>query len=155
MPVEIERKFLVLDQSYQINATRSLFRQGYLSLDPARTLRIRLAEQRGFLTIKGSASGLTRPEYEYEIPACEATELLEKLCLKPLIEKYRYRLAYQGFFWEIDEFFGENQGLVVAEIEIEKEDTPFTKPPWLGEEVTHDPKYFNSNLIKNPYCNWR
>jgi len=155
MPLEIERKFLVIDQSYQKNALREIFRQGYLSLEPARIVRVRLTKQAGYLTIKSTTSSLTRLEYEYQIPTTEATELLNKLCLQPLIEKYRYHLEYQRFTWEIDEFLGENAGLVIAEIELADETAIFPHPPWLGEEVSTDPRYFNSNLIKNPYSKWK
>jgi CYTH domain-containing protein len=108
---------------------------------------------KAYLTIKGMAVGATRPEFEYEIPYQDAKELLN-LCEMPLIEKDRYRLEEGGVVWEIDEFLGENRGLIVAEVELESEDQPFTKPDWVGEEVTGDPRYFNSNLIKKPYTKW-
>jgi CYTH domain-containing protein len=95
-----------------------------------------------------------RVEYEYEIPGADAEAMLDDLCEKPLIEKMRYKIEFQGLVWEVDEFFGENQGLLIAEVELESEDQPFTKPEWVGEEVTGDPKYFNANLIHHPYSNW-
>jgi adenylate cyclase len=107
-----------------------------------------------YLTIKGASTGITRAEYEYEIPVADATELLDQLCQQPLIEKHRYTLTYEGMTWEVDEFFGENQGLIVAEIELERPDQPFAQPPWLGEEVTADPRYFNAALSQQPYTRW-
>ena len=109
---------------------------------------------RAFLTVKGITTGATRAEYEYEIPAADADAMLNDLCENPLVEKSRYKIDFDGFVWEVDEFFGENQGLIVAEIELESEDQKFEIPGWIGEEVTGDPKYFNSNLINNPYLKW-
>jgi CYTH domain-containing protein len=152
MGTEIERKFKVKkgDWGDQKAAT---YRQGYLSTVKERTVRVRTVEDKGYLTIKGIASGASRMEFEYEIPRQDADALLE-ICEKPLIEKNRYKVEHGGFIWEVDEFFGENQGLIVAEIELESEDQTFSKPDWVGEEVTGDPRYFNSNLIKNPYTTW-
>jgi len=106
------------------------------------------------LTIKGLTTGATRSEYEYEIPVVHANQMLDNLCEKPPIEKNRFKVPFQGHTWEIDQFLGLNQGLVVAEIELQREDEKFTHPDWLGEEVTDDPRYFNSNLVANPYTNW-
>jgi len=154
MGTEIERKFLIKDDSWRSLATGTKYRQGYLNSTKERVVRVRTIDDKGFLTIKGITTGATRVEYEYEIPDAEATAMLDDLCEKPLIEKNRYKIALGGFTWEVDEFFGENQGLIVAEVELETEDQPFEKPVWIGEEVTGDPKYFNSNLIQNPYLKW-
>ena len=154
MGMEIERKFLVQDNSWRILASGTQYRQGYLNSAKERTVRVRTIDDKGFLTIKGITTGASRIEYEYEIPAADADAILTDLCEKPLIEKSRYKIDYEGFVWEVDEFFGENQGLIVAEVELESEDQKFEKPEWIGDEVTGDPKYFNSNLINNPYLKW-
>jgi CYTH domain-containing protein len=114
---------------------------------------VRTVNDKGYLTIKGIAVGASRPEFEYEIPYQDALELLD-ICEKPLIEKIRYRVEEGGLVWEIDEFFGENQGLIIAELELQSEDQEFKKPDWVGDEVTGDPRYYNVNLIKNPYTKW-
>jgi len=117
-------------------------------------VRVRTIDDKGFLTIKGVTVGAARAEYEYEIPAREADEMLTNLCEKPLIEKNRYKIKAGEVTWEVDEFFGDNEGLVVAEVELATEDQTFEKPAWVGAEVTGDPRYFNSNLTKNPFKNW-
>ena len=154
MPVEIERKFLIVEDSWRGLGDGTAYRQGYLSTVKERTVRVRTIDDKGYLTIKGITIGATRAEYEYEIPAVEANEMLDTLCEQPIIEKKRYKIPSDGFTWEIDEFDGVNQGLIVAEIEIEDENQEFSKPDWIGEEVTGDPRYFNSNLIANPYTTW-
>ena len=154
MGTEIERKFLVKENSWRSLAAGTKYRQGYLNSAKERTVRVRTIDDKGFLTIKGITTGARRTEYEYEIPVADADKLLDDLCEKPLIEKNRYKIDFEGFVWEVDEFFGENQGLIVAEVELESEDQAFGKPGWIGEEVTGDPKYFNSNLINNPYLKW-
>ena len=154
MPQEIERKFLVCDESWRESATGTFYRQGYLSRDRERMVRVRVAGARAFLTIKGYTTAITRPEYEYEIPLAEANEMLDDLCERPLIEKMRYRLEVDGMTWELDHFHGENEGLVVAEIELTAEDQPFSRPPWLGREVTGETRYLNSNLVKRPFSSW-
>ena len=154
MGTEIERKFLVTENSWRSLAAGVKYRQGYLNSAKERTVRVRTIDDKGFLTIKGITTGARRAEYEYEIPGGDAEALLDDLCEKPLIEKNRYKIDFEGFVWEVDEFFGENQGLIVAEVELESEDQAFEKPGWIGEEVTGDPKYFNSNLINNPYLKW-
>lgn len=152
MAKEIERKFLVKEGAWrQEKGTK--YRQGYLNSAKERIVRVRTINDKGCLTIKGITVGASRMEFEYEIPRKDADVLLD-ICEKPLIEKIRYRVNEGGFIWEIDEFFGENQGLIVAEVELESEDQNFPKPHWVGEEVTGDPRYFNSNLIKNPYTKW-
>lgn len=154
MPKEIERKFLVSNNTYKMSLSGMLYKQGYLSTDIERTVRVRICGNKAFLTIKGTIVGATRAEYEYEIPVKDAEEMLDKLCHRPIIEKHRYRYEYKGFVWEIDEFFGENRGLILAEVELEGEDQVFEKPEWIGKEVTDDFRYCNSSLVENPYKNW-
>ncbi len=152
MGIEIERKFLVSGTGWKQGDGRRLS-QGYLSHGNDVIVRIRVDDSRGFLTVKGPTQGIRRSEFEYEIPLSEALEMLQ-LCQPPLIEKRRYEIKYAGQKWEVDEFFGENAGLVVAEIELPTEDTPFTRPTWLGVEVSDDPRYRNSNLVRLPYNRW-
>ncbi len=152
MATEIERKFLVRGDDWRTDQGVR-FIQGYLNRDKERTVRLRIAGTQAFLTIKGINTGATCSEYEYEIPLIDAEELW-KICDGPLIEKTRYKVAYGGMIWEVDEFHGDNEGLVVAEVELQKEDQYFERPGWLGQEVTSDARYFNSNLCANPYCNW-
>ncbi len=154
MGTEIEKKFLLAGDGWQQLARGIAYRQGYLCSQKERTVRVRTIEDKGFLTVKGVSVGATRLEYEYEIPVEDANDLLDELCEKPIIEKKRYKIEYRGFVWEVDEFFGENRGLVVAEIELEREDQQFDKPDWIGNEVTDDQRYFNSNLFKTPYTSW-
>ena len=137
------------------NAESTAYRQGYLSTSKQRTVRVRVAGDKAYLTIKGTTQGATRREFEYAIPVPDATTMLDDLCEKPLIEKRRYRVTHGAMNWEIDEFFGDNQGLVLAELELESEDQTFDKPAWLGEEVTSDPRYYNANLVQQPYATWR
>lgn len=156
MAQEIERKFLVVGdfKSSKIKETR--ITQGYLSSVPERTVRVRIKGDKGFLTIKGigSKSGASRFEWEKEIPATDVNELLE-LCEPGIIDKTRFLVPEEsGLMFEVDEFYGENEGLTVAEIELPSEDHPFHKPCWLGEEVTGDPRYYNSMLMKNPFISW-
>ena len=156
MGQEIEKKFLVINNLYKKEASSTHYRQGYLCTDSDRTVRIRLAGEKGFVTIKGKTVGCSRAEYEYEIPAADAASMLDTLCLHPLVEKIRYRhKGPDGKVWEIDEFLGENEGLVVAEIELADENEPFARPAWLGEEVTGDVRYYNSYLSQNPYKGWK
>lgn len=155
MGCEIERKFLVSGNAWRALATGVPYRQGYLATDRERTVRIRTVGDRGFITVKGPTTGISRTEYEYEIPFEDCSAMLDTLALHPLIEKTRYKIPFGGFIWEVDEFFGDNSGLILAEIELPAEDTPFDKPDWIGEEVSGDPRYFNSSLIRNPYSNWK
>ena len=157
MGVEIERKFLVRDRSVVAGIAGIRMCQGYLSLDPERTVRIRLAGTRAFITIKGlsSASGITRAEYEYEIPVNEAEELLDAMALGPLIEKTRYRRTVGRLVWEVDVFGGDNEGLVIAEVELPSEGAALILPDWIGEEVTGDPRYYNASLVMHPYREWQ
>jgi CYTH domain-containing protein len=154
MGTEIERKFLLRNDTWKKLAKGTYYRQGYLNSHKERTVRVRTIDETGFLTIKGISVGATRMEYEYEIPVEDARVLLKELCEKPIIEKNRYKIEFAGFIWEVDEFFGENKGLIVAEIELESEDQQFEKPDWIGEEVGDDSRYFNSSLIKNPFSSW-
>lgn len=155
MGVEIERKFLVTGDAWRALGEATLLRQGYLSLDPERTVRVRIEGEAATLTIKGKNRGATRGEWEYPIPVQEAAELLDTLCQRPLVEKIRHRIAAGPHTWEVDEFLGANAGLVVAEIELASEEEAFDKPGWIGPEVTHDHRYFNSNLIRHPYSAWK
>ncbi len=152
MAVEIERKFLVKGDAWR-NDSGVLYRQGYLNRDKLRTVRVRIAGEAAFLTIKGKSTGATRAEFEYSIPIEDAQALLA-LCDGPLIEKTRYLVLHAGHRWEVDEFAGDNAGLVVAELELTSEDETFESPSWLGAEVTHDARYFNSNLATQPFCAW-
>tara|TARA_B110000438_G_scaffold19150_1_gene17701 strand:- start:308 stop:772 length:465 start_codon:yes stop_codon:yes gene_type:complete len=154
MGKEIERKYLIKEDTWRKNASGTTYRQGYLSTVKERTVRVRTIDDKGFLTIKGITIGATRREYEYEIPMVDANEMLDELCEKPIIEKTRFKISHAGLTWEIDEFAGVNQGLIVAEVELESEDQNIDFPPWVGEEVSGDPRYFNSNLIANPFVNW-
>lgn len=155
MGVEIERKFLVTAHPYRTTATGMVCKQGYIKSGSGCTVRVRIMDTTGYLTIKGKGKGLARNEYEYEIPLDDATEMLRDLCGKPLIEKVRYKIPYGGFVWEVDHFEGENAGLVVAEIELASEDQLFEKPDWIGREVTGDARYFNAALQQHPYSLWR
>jgi CYTH domain-containing protein len=154
MGKEIERKYLIKDDTWRKQASGTTYRQGYLSTVKERTVRVRTIDDKGFLTIKGITIGATRREYEYEIPMADTNEMLDELCEKPIIEKTRFKISHAGLTWEIDEFAGVNQGLIVAEVELESEDQNIDFPPWVGEEVSGDPRYFNSNLIANPFANW-
>ena len=154
MANEIERKFLVKGEAWKALARGTRYRQGYLSSVKERTVRVRTIGDKGYLTVKGITTGMTRPEFEYEIPAADADAMLSDLCEKPLIEKNRYKVRVGRHTWEVDEFFGENHGLVVAEVELGSDDEGLEKPVWVGEEVTGDPRYFNSNLIRHPYTKW-
>jgi adenylate cyclase len=152
MATEIERKFIVEGTSWR-QGTGVRFSQCYLNRDKERTVRVRIAGDKAFLTVKSLTRGASRAEFEYEIPVADAEQLLE-LSDGPVIEKNRYRIVHDGSTWEVDEFLGDNAGLVVAEIELTSEDQPFSRPPWLGREVTHDSRYFNSNLAGYPYSQW-
>ncbi len=155
MAVEIERKFLVHKDAWRTQGEHVLLRQGYLSSNPDRVVRVRIEGNTASMTIKGRTSGATRGEWEYAIPVADAQVLLEGLCERPLIEKYRTRIVHEGMTWEVDEFLGDNAGLIVAEIELQSEGQAFSKPDWVSEEVTHDPRYFNANLIRHPYTTWK
>ncbi len=152
MATEIERKFLVSGEGWQEAEAKS-YSQGYLNRDPHRTVRVRIGGDSAFITVKGISEGASRAEFEYPVPIEDAKEILG-LCEQPLIEKTRRIIEHAGMTWEIDEFHGVNEGLVVAEIELESEDQTFEKPDWVGEEVTDQRKYYNSQLSLMPYSEW-
>lgn len=154
MAVEIERKFLV-DETLLPQLTNGYtIKQGYIQTAGLNTVRVRVRDDKAFLTLKSSSKGVTRLEFEYAIPLEDAEEMLENLCQKPFIDKKRYLIEHEGHTWELDIFEGDNKGLIVAEVELESEDEPFVLPEWVKEEVTTDKRYANSNLIQNPYANW-
>ncbi|MGD8618971.1 MAG: CYTH domain-containing protein [Gammaproteobacteria bacterium] len=154
MATEIERKFLVKDDTWRGLGEGDHYRQGYLSTEPERTVRVRAAAGKGYLTIKGKTVNATRVEYEYVIPLQDADAMLDELCERPLIEKTRYRIDHQGLVWEVDEFEGENAGLVIAEVELASAEQVVALPAWVGDEVTADPRYYNANLITSPFSRW-
>lgn len=150
---EIERKFLLRNDDWRGAPGRHL-RQGYLSRGDGTTVRVRVADPDAWLTIKGPTVGAARDEYEYAIPLADAQELLDRYCLPPLIEKFRHRVEHRGLTWEIDEFLGENAGLVLAEVELDDEHQQVPLPPWVGDEVTGDPRYYNASLSTHPFSRW-
>ncbi|MFH1155958.1 MAG: CYTH domain-containing protein [Pseudomonadota bacterium] len=155
MGIEIERKFLVRDSTWQTRGmTGTDMKQGYLKNTPDCTVRVRLAGGQGFITVKGRTTGASRLEFEYPIPAGDAREMLATLCSGPIIEKIRYIIHFRGAEWVVDRFAGDNQGLVLAEIELDFPDQAVDIPDWAGNEVTHDPRYYNASLSLNPYVNW-
>jgi len=156
MAVEIERKFLVINDDWREGADQgTLFRQGYLSASQHASVRVRIEGENANLNIKSATLGIRRSEYEYPIPLTDAEEMLDNLCEKPLIEKHRYHVAHAGHLWEIDIFSGENAGLVVAEVELKDENEAISIPEWIGEEVSNDPRYYNVCLVKEPYKDWK
>ena len=154
MGKEIERKYLVVGEAWRHLGTSMSFRQGYLSTVKERTVRVRSAGGVGTITIKGITIGATRTEFEYEIPVAEADAMLDELCERPIIEKTRHVVEVDGATWEIDEFAGVNEGLTVAEVELDDEEQEISLPTWAGDEVTDDPRYFNANLIAHPFTEW-
>lgn len=154
MPQEIEKKYLVKGEQWRNLATGTIYIQGYIPTLGNQTVRVRLIGEQGYLTIKGPIIGITRSEFEYPIPSEDAREMLFNLCSQPLIEKKRYQIKHQDLIWEVDEFFGENLGLIIAEVELNSENQAIAIPDWIDCEV-NDPKYFNSNLIKHPYSKWQ
>lgn len=154
MGTEIERKFLVVSDAWRAGAQPIAIRQGYLYAGPGHVVRVRTFGEQAFLTIKSAGAGMTRLEFEYEIPTADATVLLDALCPRPLIEKTRFAVDVAGTAWVVDVFFGDNAGLVIAEVELASEDQAVVLPPWVGSEVTGDPKYFNAALSERPYSAW-
>lgn len=154
MGVEIERKYLVNGDRWRDLAPGTLYRQGYLPTVGHTVVRVRIAGEQAFITIKGKTAGIARSEFEYEIPLDDANQLLDTLCQKPLVEKYRHKIALNGVVWEVDDFLGENQGLVMAEVELADANQSIDLPDWIGEEVSHDPRYYNANLAKHPFTRW-
>ena len=152
---EIERKFRVIDDTWRDQAHASRFmRQGYLAGNERASMRVRTADGQAWLNIKSATLGISRQEYEYAIPLDEADEMLNTLCEGPLIEKTRYFVRHGGHLWEIDEFFGDNAGLIVAELELGSVNESYERPDWLGEEVSDDPRYYNVSLVKHPFREW-
>lgn len=154
MPVEIERKFLVKGDAWRSLATGITYCQGYIASTASRTVRVRVVGEQGYLTIKGATTSISRAEFEYPIPLNDALELLKTLCDPPLIQKKRYKIAYAGLTWEVDEFEGDNQGLIVAEVELTDADQAIALPDWIDREVSDDPRYFNANLAKHAFTKW-
>lgn len=150
---EIERKFMVKQELFPRSDNQIVMQQGYLSVDPERVVRIRREGDQAWITIKGRMGGITRPEFEYPIPSGDADELL-RLAPFPPVEKIRHRVIVEGTLWEVDEFLGANQGLLLAEVELRSEDESFSRPEWLGQEVTHDRRYYNSQLAQDPFSYW-
>ena len=155
MAIEIERKFLLANDNWRALVSKSIhYRQGYLNSDEHSSVRIRVSDDTAKINIKSATIGSQRHEYEYDIPAQDAHELLDTLCHKPLVEKTRHLVVIKQHTWEIDEFAAENQGLIVAEIELSQVDEQFEKPEWVGKEVTEDIRYYNNQLAKQPFSNW-
>ncbi len=152
--IETEKKFLVTSDEWRGLSKGVKYRQGYLSIEPGRTVRVRLEGENGKLNIKGEKRKSSGDEFEYDIPVDEAIYLIEHICIKPIIEKIRYKINHKGNLWEVDEFFGENAGLILAEIELKSADQKFDKPGWIGKDVTDDSKYKNASLVKNPFTKW-
>jgi adenylate cyclase len=155
MGTEIERRFLVISDAWKENAEGVTYRQGFLTRDKERTVRVRVAGDKGFITIKGKTrKDGSKPEYEYEIPAAEAEELLE-MCLPGRIKKQRHKIPHKGHLWEVDVFKGDNKGLTIAEIELSSPEETFAIPDWVGEEVTGDSRFSNASLSKKPWNAWK
>ena len=154
MALEIERKYLIDLEKIGTLENGVRIKQGYLSTNKDAVVRVRVKNDKAYLTIKGSNSGIARLEFEYEIPLNEANEMLEKLCQKPVIDKTRSLIKHDIHTWEVDIFYGDNEGLVVAEVELSSEDEHINLPIWVKEEVSHDDRYFNSNLMKLPFKDW-
>ncbi|WP_066382333.1 MULTISPECIES: CYTH domain-containing protein [unclassified Anabaena] len=153
MGKEIERKFLLKNDSWRQLGEGVLYRQGYIPTQGV-TVRVRVAGNQGYLTIKGKTVNYSRAEFEYPIPLADAQEMLDTLCVRPLIEKTRYKINYNGLVWEVDEFAGENQGLILAEVELTDAAQEIEIPDWIGEEVSGDRRYYNSYLVQQPYSKW-
>ena len=155
MAIEIERKFLVKEDKWRSLASGQIYRQGYILTEPGRTVRVRIIGNQGYLTIKGPGKlGGARLEFEYPIPVADAQEMLQILCTQPIIEKTRHKIPIGDLIWEVDEFHGQNQGLILAEVELQSEDQSIQIPDWIGEDVTRDRRYFNAYLATHPYREW-
>ena len=155
MAQEIERKFLVVGNAWRNLASAKHLCQGYLSTVKERTVRIRVCDDKAWITIKSTNRGITRTEFEYSIPVADARHMLTHMSEQPIIEKYRYRIPLNGLIWEIDEFLGVNQGLIVAEVELNHTDEHIIFPDWIGQEVSDDPRYYNNNLVRKPFTSWQ
>ena len=154
MAQEIERKFLVKGDVWRTLGTSQYYCQGYIPTQGKQTVRIRIAGEQGYLTLKGPVVGVSRLEFEYPIPVADAQAMLETLCSQPCIEKTRYRIPLGDVVWEVDEFLGDNAGLIVAEVELTTPDQLLTLPDWIGPEVSGKPQYYNSSLVQYPYKDW-
>jgi adenylate cyclase len=154
MAIEIERKFLVKGEQWRSLGKGKIYRQGYFPTTQGCTIRVRIIGDQGYLTIKGKTQGYSRSEFEYPIPLADAHEMLNTLCDRPLIEKTRYKITLDHLIWEVDEFTGDNQGLILAEVELTSEDQKINLPEWIHQEVTGDPQYYNVNLVKYPFSQW-
>jgi len=154
MNQEIERKFRIDSNLLPALKDGHIVKQAYIETRDHTTVRVRLFDETGYLTIKGPTQGISRLEYEYPIPASDAEDMMRNLCGDTLIEKVRYRIPFAEHVWELDVFEGDNQGLIIAEIELASEQEAFERPDWLAEEVSHDARYFNSNLARHPYSRW-
>jgi adenylate cyclase len=154
MATEIERKYLIKGDAWRGLSQGSAYRQGYIPTQDKVTVRVRVVGEKGYLTIKGPTIQCSRLEFEYSIPIKDAQEMLETLCERPFIEKIRYKIEFEGLIWEIDEFEGVNKGLILAEVELGDENQEIELPSWIGQEVSHDSRYFNSNLVKHPFSKW-
>lgn len=154
MALEIERKFRVEGEAWRVGALGQLLKQGYLSTDPERTIRVRIEGSRAWINIKGPVKGLSRLEFEYPIPLLDGEEILQALCQKGIIEKRRYRISHKNHTFEVDEFLGDNKGLIIAEVELDDESETVDLPPWIGEEVTGDRRFYNSYLSEHPFTLW-
>jgi CYTH domain-containing protein len=154
MGVEIERKFLVADTAFLAGVAGERLQQGYIATTERATVRVRIGGERAWLTLKGRSEGISRREFEYEIPLAHAAACIEELCSGPVIDKTRYRVTHGAHVWEVDVFHGDNDGLVIAEIELARDDEVFECPAWLGAEVSGDPRYYNSSLARRPYRSW-
>lgn len=156
MATEIERKFLVINDTWRSLSQGTVYRQGYIpTQDKVTTIRVRIIGNQAYLTIKSKAEGISRHEFEYPIPLEDAQIMLNTLCRRPFIEKIRYKIKIEDLIWEIDEFQGDNEGLILAEVELKTETQVITLPTWIGEEVTHDLRYYNINLVNHPYSKWQ
>ncbi len=156
MAIEIEKKFLVTNDAWRSHSYKEKsYIQGYFATDPSCSIRVRLSNDQADLNIKSATLGITRTEYEYPVPVEEAREMLEHLCVRPLIEKTRHYVRIDQHLWEIDVFAGDNEGLIIAEIELKSPDESFAKPDWIGEEVSDDPRYYNVCLVSYPYKEWK
>jgi adenylate cyclase len=155
MGLEVERKYLVANECWRRHVGPGTpYVQGYVSVDPERSVRVRIAEGKATLNVKREVTSAIRDEFEYPIPAEDADQILASICIQPLVEKTRYTVQAGDLKWEIDEFSGANRGLVIAEVELEDDRRQIVAPDWVGEEVTGDPRYFNINLVKHPYSEW-
>ncbi|WP_321528209.1 CYTH domain-containing protein [Sedimenticola selenatireducens] len=155
MALEIERKYLVINDKWKENIlSKSVLKQGYIANQPNATVRVRIAGEVAYLNIKSATTGITRAEFEYQIPLSDAEQILEQVAEHPFIDKTRYKVQWGSHVWDLDLFAGENQGLIMAEVELNSEDESFELPPWAGKEVSGDPRYYNASLVKHPYTQW-